>query len=81
MSPTNEKLEALLKGFKPEFGNTAHIAIIEQIGKVQKLRSAVEKHDKRMALLRQQTGSKTITQKNLTQAENNLIFALTEASK
>lgn len=36
----NQRLEKIIKGFKPKFGNTNHIRALEIIGKMRKIESS-----------------------------------------
>lgn len=38
----NQKIKALLKGFKPQFGNENHILALELIQKIEKREEAVK---------------------------------------
>ena len=72
----NKKLEELVGKFRPEFGNQAHINLIERIGKARKMRGTVEKHAKRVQSLKNAIAKKTETEKRLETMETSIISEL-----
>lgn len=47
----NQRLEELIKSFKPQFGNMKHVDILEQVGRVRRLDATVKKHQSRVKAL------------------------------
>lgn len=72
----NEKLDSLVKKFRPEFGNLKHISIVEQIGKMRRLRESVSKHAKRVKSLENAVAKKTENEKRLEYGEASLMREL-----
>ena len=72
----NPKLEELLKTFRPRFGSTEDLAIIETIGRVRKLQESVDKHATRVQRLKGAIAKKTESEKRLEFQQNSLIATL-----
>lgn len=72
----NQKLEALLKGFRPRFGNTEDINLVARIGRVRKLQETVDKHNARVKSLSRAIGRQTENQKRLDREQGSLIASL-----
>jgi hypothetical protein len=73
-----EETEALLRKFKPQFGNKLHISDLSQIEKVQKLDERVKGIRKRRIALESAIKTQSKTEEKLVAEEALLFAALSE---
>lgn len=71
-----QKVEDLIKQFRPQFGNTEHIEIAKRIGSFRKLADMVRKHNHRVNALNKAVRQQTQNEKRLEAEEKSLIARL-----